>query len=251
MKTSLIPTIVLRRFIISNSARLVQVINLQATGKNGDEAILALVAQVKEREMSESFNIYTNGFYSREDRSSRQGAVLRDCHNMPIAAWSSIDSDVERISTLHNELKGLSLGLKMAIQYQVTNFYIHTPCPVILYILGERICYCGEENSHTCRKCFLPKVWGKEETFQLLLEIFPLIEQFNFSCHNLRYIDDEDNKVAHCMAELGEDRKWTCRKSRSTRVYRRFSTQMCLSALMTAVLSCARMQNWWVLDRRW
>ncbi|KAJ6801584.1 hypothetical protein M6B38_196785 [Iris pallida] len=47
-------------------------------GKNGDEAILAIVAQVKEREMSESsFDIYTKGFYSREDRSSRQGAVLR------------------------------------------------------------------------------------------------------------------------------------------------------------------------------
>ncbi|KAJ6827816.1 hypothetical protein M6B38_365155 [Iris pallida] len=127
-------------------------------GKNGDEAILALVAQVKEREKSgSSFNIYTDGFYSREDRSSRQGAVLRDFHNMPIAAWSSIDSYVECITPLHNELKGLSLGLKMAIQYQVTNFYIHSPSTVILYILGERICSCGEENSHTCRKCFLPK----------------------------------------------------------------------------------------------
>ncbi|KAJ6813054.1 hypothetical protein M6B38_145200 [Iris pallida] len=176
--------------------------------KNGDEAILALVAQVKEREMSESsFNIYTKGFYRREDRSSRQGAVLRDFHNMPIAAWSSIDSDVESITPLHNELKGLSLGLKMAIQYQVTNFYIHCPSPMILYILGERICHCGEENFHTCRRCILPKVRGKEETFQLLLEIYPLIEQLNLSRHDLCYIDGEDNKAAHWMAELGEDRK--------------------------------------------
>lgn len=175
---------------------------------NGDEAILALVAQVKELEMSQpSFYIYTDGFYSIEDRSSRQGAVLRDFHNRPIAAWSRIDSDVESISRPHNELEGLSLGLEMAIKYQVTNFYIYCPSTLILSMLRRCICSCSEEKSYTCRKCYLPFVWNKEETFQLLLQIYPLIKQLNLPPYYLRFIDGEDNKAAHWMAELGENRK--------------------------------------------
>ncbi|KAJ6850433.1 hypothetical protein M6B38_264415 [Iris pallida] len=153
------------------------------------------------------FYIYIDAFYSIEDRSSRQGAVLRDFHNRPIAAWSSIDSNVERISTLHNELKGLSLGLEMAIKYQVTNFYIYCPSSAVLMILRGRICPCSETKPGACRKCALPLLGNKEKTFQLLLQIFPLIEQLNFPLDDIRRIDGEDNKAAHWMAELGEIRK--------------------------------------------
>ncbi|KAJ6851748.1 hypothetical protein M6B38_260280 [Iris pallida] len=176
---------------------------------NGEEAILALVAQVKELKMSELFNIYTDGFYSKEDRSSRQGAVLRDFHNRPIAAWSSIDSEVESISTLHNELKGFSLGLDMAIKYQVTNFNIYSPSSTVLSLIARRhlIRSCGEQKPCPCSFCILPSAWKKEETIQLLLQILPLIKQLNVLNHDLQFIDKEDNQAAHWMAELGETRK--------------------------------------------
>ncbi|KAJ6836495.1 hypothetical protein M6B38_281930 [Iris pallida] len=175
---------------------------------NGEEAILALVAKVKELEMSQAkFYIHIDAFYSIEDRSSRQGAVLYDFDNRPIAAWSNIDSNVEFISRLHNELKGLSLGLEMAMQYQVTNFYIYCPSSEVIMILRGLNCPCSKTKPGACPECALPLLRNKEETYQLLSQIFRLIEQLNFPLINIHFIDEERNKVAHLMAELGEIRK--------------------------------------------
>ncbi|KAJ6850214.1 hypothetical protein M6B38_265625 [Iris pallida] len=187
---------------------------------NGEEAILALVAKVKELEMSQpKFYIYIDAFYSIEDRSSRQGAVLHDFHNRPIAAWSNIDSNVEIISRPHNELKGLSLGLEMAIKYQVTNFYIYCPSSEVIMILRGRICPCSETKPGACRKCALPLLRNKEETFQLLLQIFSLIEQLNFHLTISVLLMKKKIKLHIGWRSSEKSGKWTCRKLRSTRLY--------------------------------
>ncbi|KAI3973510.1 hypothetical protein MKW92_017189, partial [Papaver armeniacum] len=148
------------------------------------------------------------------------GAILRDSQDVPIVARSKCLSVVETtMSTFYARLKGVALGVEIALYYKLSRFFIYVPsfnlCNFMRGIWDRN----GEGKRSECigkhgvRSLLRPKdTCDIEKIYSLTRNIISDLDKIRYRGITLFKVDPElsiFNKAAEFLANLSSDKDMT------------------------------------------